>query len=213
MDPKPALEAAEKVFSLLDALDRDGIRLRHFDVGGGLGVPYEAGEREADLAGYAKGLLDLFAGRSEMLVFEPGRYLVGNAGVLLTRVEYLKPGEAKNFAIVDAAMNDLIRPALYDAHHEIVAVAPRAPSESTQWEIVGPVCESADFLGRDRTLALVEGDLLAVLSAGAYAFAMSSNYNTRGRACEVMIDGASMHVVRERESAPLLFCHESLLPS
>ena len=212
MDPAPALEAAEKVFSLLDGLAAEGIALRHFDVGGGLGVPYEPGEREADLAGYAAGLLKLFAERSETLVFEPGRFLVGNAGVLLTRVEYLKPGEAKNFAIVDAAMNDLIRPALYDAHHQIVPVAPRAPVESKRWEIVGPVCESADFLARDRMLALREGDLLAILSAGAYAFAMSSNYNTRGRACEVMVDGANAHVIRERETAPLLFCHESLLP-
>ena len=213
MDPKPALEAAEKVFSLLDALAKEGIRLRHFDVGGGLGVPYEAGEREADLDGYARGLLRLFEGRDEILVFEPGRYLVGNAGLLLTRVEYLKPGDAKSFAVVDAAMNDLIRPALYEAHHEIVAVRPRSPAGSEQWEIVGPVCESADFLGRDRTLALDEGDLLAVMSAGAYGFVMSSNYNTRGRACEVMIDGANVHVIRERETPPLLFCHESLLPS
>ena len=213
MDPAPALEAAEKVFTLLDALAREGIRLRHFDVGGGLGVPYEPGEREADLDGYAKGLLALFDGRAETLVFEPGRYLVGNAGLLLTKVEYLKPGDAKNFAIVDAAMNDLIRPALYDAHHEIVPVVPRPPAMSARWEIVGPVCESADFLARDRMLALAEGDLLAVLSAGAYGFAMSSNYNTRGRACEVMVDGAIVHVIRDRETAPLLFCNESLLPS
>ena len=212
MDPSPALEAAEKVSHLLDALSAEGITLEHFDVGGGLGIPYEPGEPEADLDGYARGLLELFRGRSEKLVFEPGRYLVGNAGVLLTRVEYLKPGEAKSFAVVDAAMNDLIRPALYDAHHDIVPVVPRAPAESVRWDVVGPVCESADFLARDRMLAIHEGDLLAVMSAGAYAFAMSSNYNTRGRACEVMIDGANAHVIRERETAPLLFCHESLLP-
>lgn len=212
MDPSPALEAAEKVSHLLDALGAEGITLEHFDVGGGLGIPYEPGEPEADLDGYARGLLELFRGRSEKLVFEPGRYLVGNAGVLLTRVEYLKPGEAKSFAVVDAAMNDLIRPALYDAHHDIVPVVPRAPAESVRWDVVGPVCESADFLARDRMLAIQEGDLLAVMSAGAYAFAMSSNYNTRGRACEVMIDGANAHVIRERETAPLLFCHESLLP-
>ena len=211
MDPTPALEAAGKVFSLLDALANEGIAIRHFDVGGGLGIPYEPDEREADLDAYARGLVAMFAGRSEALVFEPGRYLVGNAGVLLTRVEYLKPGEAKNFAIVDAAMNDLIRPALYDAHHEVVPVAPRAAA-GTRWDIVGPVCESADFLAHDRALELAENDLLAVLSAGAYAFAMSSNYNTRGRACEVLVDGAHAHLVRERESAPLLFCHESILP-
>ena len=214
MDPAPAIEAAGKVFALLDALSAEGIHLRHFDVGGGLGVPYEPGEGEADLAGYARGLLELLDGRGETLVFEPGRYLVGNAGALLTRVEYLKPGEANNFAVVDAAMNDLIRPALYAAYHDIVPVVARAggAADGTIWQIVGPVCESADFLGHDRALALAEGDLLAVLSAGAYGFAMSSNYNTRGRACEVMVDGARAHLIRERESVPLLFCHESILP-
>jgi diaminopimelate decarboxylase len=211
MDPAPAIEAAAKVFALLDALAAEGIRLAHFDVGGGLGVPYEAGESEADLAGYARGLLRLLDGRPVLLVFEPGRYLVGNAGVLLTRVEHLKHGEAKNFAIVDAAMNDLIRPALYQAHHEILPVAPRADA-ALRYQIVGPICESADFLGHDRMLALREGDLLAVMSAGAYAFAMSSNYNTRPRACEVMVDGANTHLIRARESTPLLFCHESILP-
>ena len=211
MDPAPAIEAAGKVFALLDALAGEGIALRHFDVGGGLGVPHEPGEAEADLAGYARGLLQLLEGRSETLVFEPGRYLVGNAGALLTRVEYLKPGESKNFAIVDAAMNDLIRPALYAAYHEMLPVTPRPGAKAT-WQIVGPVCESADFLGHDRELALAAGDLLAVMSAGAYGFVMSSNYNTRGRACEVMIDGARAHLIRERESAPLLFCHESILP-
>lgn len=214
MDPAPAIEAAGKVFALLDALSAEGITLRHFDVGGGLGVPYEPGEGEADLAGYARGLLPLLEGRSETLVFEPGRYLVGNAGLLLTRVEYLKPGEAKNFAVVDAAMNDLIRPALYAAYHDMLPVVPRAGGAATAtiWQIVGPVCESADFLGHDRALALAEGDLLAVMSAGAYGFVMSSNYNTRGRACEVMVDGARAHLIRERESIPLLFCHESILP-
>jgi diaminopimelate decarboxylase len=212
MDPAPAIEAAGKVFALLDALDAMGIQLRHFDVGGGLGVPHEPGEGEADLAGYARGLLQLLEGRGQTLVFEPGRYLVGNSGALLTRVEYLKPGEVKNFAVVDAAMNDLIRPALYAAYHDMLPVTPRAGAGAT-WQIVGPVCESADFLGHDRVLALVEGDLLAVMSAGAYGFAMSSNYNTRGRACEVMVDGALAHLIRERESAPLLFCHESILPN
>jgi diaminopimelate decarboxylase len=211
MDPAPAIEAAGKVLALLDALSAEGITLRHFDVGGGLGVPYEPGETEADLAGYASGLLQLLEGRSETLVFEPGRYLVGNAGMLLTRIEYLKPGEARNFAVADAAMNDLIRPALYAAFHDILPVTPLAGA-STVWQIVGPVCESADFLGHDRSLALAEGDLLAVMSAGAYGFVMSSNYNTRGRACEVMVDGARAHLIRERESAPLLFCHESILP-
>jgi len=211
MDPAPAIEAAAKVFALLDALCAEGIVLSHFDVGGGLGVPYEAGEAEADLAGYARGLNDLLAGRRELLVFEPGRFLVGNAGALLTRVEYLKHGATRNFAIVDAAMNDLIRPALYQAHHEIVPVAPRAAASPMTYQIVGPVCESADFLGHDRSLALADRDLLAILSAGAYAFAMSSNYNSRPRACEVMVDGANVHLVRARETIPLLFCNESIL--
>ncbi len=211
MDPAPAIEAAQKVFALLDALAADGIRLRHFDVGGGLGVPYEPGEGEADLDGYARGLLELLEGRSEELIFEPGRYLVGNAGLLLCSVLYLKPGESRNFAIVDAAMNDLIRPALYSAFHEMLPVLERDGAPVT-YQIVGPICESADFLGHDRALVLAEGDLLAVLSAGAYGFVMSSNYNTRPRAAEVMIDGEHAHLIRERESAPLLFCHESILP-
>jgi diaminopimelate decarboxylase len=211
MDPAPAIEAAAKVLALLDVLAAEGITLRHFDVGGGLGVPHEPGEDEADMAAYAHGLLQLLVGRSQTLVFEPGRYLVGSAGLLLTKVEYLKPGEVKNFAVVDAAMNDLIRPALYAAYHEILPVTPRADATAC-WEIVGPICESADFLGHARALALAEGDLLAVMSAGAYGFVMSSNYNTRGRACEVMVDGARAHLIRERESTPLLFCHESILP-
>src|SRR5205085_3965109 len=141
-DPAPALEAAEKVYTLIDALAREGIRLSHFDVGGGLGVAYQPGEREADLAGYARGLLALLEGRPELLVFEPGRYLVGNAGVLLARVEHLKHGEAKNFAIVDAAMNDLVRPALYDAYHAIVPVGRRHEDDAVRYDVVGPVCES-----------------------------------------------------------------------
>ena len=144
-------------------------------------------------------------------MFEPGRFLVGNAGILLTRVEYLKHGAAKDFAIVDAAMNDLIRPVLYEAHHEIVPVRPRDQARRN-YQIVGPICESADFLGHDRPLALEDGDLLAVLSAGAYAFAMSSNYNSRPRACEVIVDGDKAHLVRPRETIAELFAHESPLP-
>ncbi|MEO8137148.1 MAG: diaminopimelate decarboxylase [Betaproteobacteria bacterium] len=211
MDPAPAIEAAQKIFALLDALAAVGITLRHFDVGGGLGVPYEPGESEADLDGYARGLLQLLEGRKETLIFEPGRYLVGNAGLLLTRVLYLKPGEVRNFAIVDAAMNDLIRPALYSAFHDMLPVQQRSGAP-VMYQIVGPICESADFLGHDRALDLSEGDLLAVMSAGAYGFVMSSNYNTRPRASEVMIDGEHAHLIRERETAPLLFCHESILP-
>lgn len=211
MDPAPAIEAAQKIFALLDALAASGITLRHFDVGGGLGVPYEPEEEEADLDGYARGLLHLLEGRKETLVFEPGRYLVGNAGALLARVLYLKRGETRNFAVVDAAMNDLIRPALYSAYHAMLPVQERAGA-ATNYQVVGPVCESADFLGHDRALDLDEGDLLAVMSAGAYGFVMSSNYNTRPRACEVMVDGEHAHLIRERETTPLLFCHESILP-
>jgi diaminopimelate decarboxylase len=144
-------------------------------------------------------------------LFEPGRALVGNAGVLLTKVEYLKPSESKNFAIVDAAMNDLMRPALYDAYHDIVAVNPRV-GQTTNYEIVGPVCESGDFLGHDRELNLKEDDLLAIKSAGAYGMSMASNYNTRPRAAEVMVDGDSFHVIRQREKIVDLFALETLPP-
>jgi diaminopimelate decarboxylase len=152
-------------------------------------------------------LLEVFAGRKEELCFEPGRSLVGNAGLLLTRIEYLKPGETKNFAIVDAAMNDLARPALYDAWHDVVEVTPRALAPAT-YDVVGPICESGDFLARERSLAVVEGDLLAILSAGAYGMTMASNYNTRPRAAEILVDGASAHVVRERETVEELFARE-----
>lgn len=144
-------------------------------------------------------------------MLEPGRRLVGNAGVLLTRVEYLKPGEAKNFAIIDAAMNDLARPALYDAWHDIVPVVPRTGA-TQDWEIVGPICESSDFLGHKRALNIEPGDVLAVMSAGAYGMAMSSNYNTRARAAEVMVDGAEVHLIRRRETIEGLYALESLLP-
>jgi diaminopimelate decarboxylase len=149
--------------------------------------------------------------RNVMLVFEPGRALVGNAGVLLTKVEYLKPTESKNFAIVDAAMNDLMRPALYDAYHDIKPVQPR-DADAVSYEIVGPVCESGDFLGHDRVLALNEGDLLAIMSAGAYGMSMASNYNTRPRAAEVMVDGDQTHLIREREKIADLFALEKILP-
>ncbi|MBL8460865.1 MAG: diaminopimelate decarboxylase, partial [Zoogloea sp.] len=160
---------------------------------------------------YLKPLLERFAGRDEALCFEPGRSLVGNAGLLLTRIEYLKPGIEKNFAIIDAAMNDLARPALYDAYHEIVAVAPRELA-ATRYEVVGPICESGDFLGHDRDLAVETGDLLAILSAGAYGMTMSSNYNTRPRAAEVLVDGDTIHVIRQRETLEHLLRGERPLP-
>ncbi|MEO8508611.1 MAG: diaminopimelate decarboxylase [Betaproteobacteria bacterium] len=207
---EPYREAAAKVLDLVDRLRADGIALAHVDLGGGLGIRYRE-ESPIPLSDYARMVRALFAGRPERLVFEPGRRLVGSAGILLTRVEFLKPGTARNFAIVDAAMNDLLRPALYDAWHPVDAVRPRA-GEERQWEIVGPICESGDFLAHDRRLALAAGDLLAIGAAGAYAMAMSSNYNSRPRACEVIVDDRQMHVVRRREVVGELFALEKSLP-
>lgn len=207
---EPYREAATKVLELVDALAGEGIRLEHVDLGGGMGIRYRD-ESPPDLGAYAAMINALFADRSEMLILEPGRRLTGNAGLLLTRVCYLKPGAERSFAIVDAAMNDLLRPALYDAWHEVRAVRPRSEGTRT-WQIVGPVCESADFLARDRELALAEGDLLAILSAGAYAMAMSSNYNSRPRAAEVLVDGSTTHLVGRRETVDELFARESRLP-
>lgn len=206
----PFREAAGKVLSLVDALAAEGIALDHVDLGGGLGIRYRD-ETPVPVADYAALLAGLFRGRRETLLLEPGRSLVAEAGVLLTRVTYLKPGPAKNFAIVDAAMNDLIRPALYDAWHPVEPVRPRAAAPM-RWDVVGPVCESADFLARGRDLALEPGDLLAVRAAGAYAMAMSSNYNARPRACEVMVDGAAVHRIRRRETLDDLVALESRLP-
>lgn len=210
LDPAPVAEAAGKVLGLVDQLAAEGITLDHIDLGGGLGIRYQD-ETPPSVATYLAPLLEIFAGRKEELCFEPGRSLVGNAGLLLTRVEYLKHGEEKNFAIVDAAMNDLARPALYDAYHEAVAVKTRE-MPAQRYEIVGPICESGDFLAHDRELALAEGDLVALLSAGAYGMTMSSNYNTRGRAAEVMVDGAQMHEVRARETVESLYALERPLP-
>jgi diaminopimelate decarboxylase len=217
LDPAPAAEAADKVLALVDRLAAAGIVLEHIDLGGGMGIQYRREEPAPATADYLAPMLAKFAGRREKLIFEPGRSLVGNAGLLLTRVQVLKPGEEKHFAVVDAAMNDLMRPALYDAWHDIVPVAKvgagdTAPGTPMSYEIVGPVCESGDFLGHDRELALQEGDLLAVLSAGAYGMAMASNYNSRPRAAEVMVDGTHAHLIRRRESVAALFALESVLP-
>ena len=210
LDPAPMAEAAGKILGLVDQLAREGIHLDHIDLGGGLGIRYRD-EEPPTPTDYLKPLLACFEGRSEALCFEPGRSLVGNAGLLLTRIEYLKPGVEKNFAIIDAAMNDLARPALYDAWHEIVAVAPRE-LPATRYEVVGPICESGDFLGHDRDLSVAPGDLLAILSAGAYGMTMSSNYNTRPRAAEVLVDGDTVHVIRERETLEHLLKGERPLP-
>ncbi|WP_068809441.1 diaminopimelate decarboxylase [Thauera phenolivorans] len=209
LDPAPMAEAGQKVLGLVDQLAAEGITLEHIDLGGGVGIRYRD-ERAPTVADYLAPLLAVFAGRSETLCFEPGRSLVGNAGLLLTRIEYLKPGEEKNFAIVDAAMNDLARPALYDAWHEVVEVAPRA-ADAARYEVVGPICESGDFLAHDRSLAVAEGDLLAILSAGAYGMTMSSNYNTRPRAAEVIVDRDHAHLVRERETVAALYAGEHAL--
>lgn len=209
----PFLAAADRVADLVDELRAAGIELRHIDLGGGLGIRYrdeEPPSRQA-LVQAVLGRLDerLGAGRYEVL-FEFGRSLVGNAGLLLTRVEYLKQASERRFAIVDAAMNDLIRPSLYDGWHGVVPLRPRQ-GDALAWDIVGPVCESGDWLARDRALCLEPGDLLAIESAGAYAMAMSSNYNSRGRAAEVMVDGDRARLVRERESLESLFALERTL--
>ncbi|WP_339488922.1 diaminopimelate decarboxylase [Pseudomonas sp. EL_65y_Pfl2_R95] len=206
----PFLDALDRLLVLVDRLAERGISLQHLDLGGGLGVQYR--DEQPPLAGdYIKAVRERIAGRDLALVFEPGRSIVANAGVLLTQVEYLKHTEHKDFAIVDAAMNDLIRPALYQAWMDVVAVKPRE-GQGRNYDIVGPICETGDFLAKDRQLDLAEGDLLAVCSAGAYGFVMSSNYNTRGRAAEVMVDHQRAVEVRARETYSELYAGESRLP-
>lgn len=206
----PFLDALDRLLDLVDRLGDCGIHLRHIDLGGGLGVRYR--DEEPPLAAdYIKAVRERLVGRDLALVFEPGRFIVANAGVLLTQVEYLKHTEHKDFAIVDAAMNDLIRPALYQAWMDVTAVKPR-DTAARKYDVVGPICETGDFLAKERELALEEGDLLAVHSAGAYGFVMSSNYNTRGRAAEVLVDGDQAFEVRRRETVAELFAGESLLP-
>ncbi len=207
----PIADALERVLALVDRLHAAGIELTHVDIGGGLGIRYRD-EQPPTAADYAKVVRERLGDRKLKLVMEPGRAIVGNAGVLLTRVEYLKPTEYKNFALVDAAMNDLLRPALYDAWQRIEPVVENSAARPALYDVVGPVCESADFLGKDRELAIAPGDLLAVFSAGAYGFVMSSNYNSRPRAAELMVDGAQSHVVRRRETIEDLMQGESVLP-
>jgi diaminopimelate decarboxylase len=208
---KPFVDALERVLQLVDHLYDQGIALSHIDLGGGLGITYN--HETPPLPGdYAAPLLDMLAGRDLKVIIEPGRAIVGNAGVLLSRVEYLKHNEDKNFAIIDAAMNDLMRPALYQSWMNIIPVAPRNDAVPRHYDVVGPICETGDFLGKDRELALKEGDLLAIRSAGAYGFTMSSNYNTRARAVELMVDGGQVHVVRERETFAQLIAGEKVLP-
>jgi diaminopimelate decarboxylase len=206
----PMADAARKVISLVDELAADGIEIEHVDFGGGLGIRY-TDESPPAHERLVRMLLETLGERRQTVMIEPGRSLVGNAGVLLTRVEYLKHGEEKNFAVIDAAMNDLMRPALYDAHHDIRPVRRSGVSAMT-YDVVGPVCETGDFLGKERSLAIGEGDLLAVMSAGAYAMSMSSNYNTRPRAAEIMVDGGKVHLIRARERVDDLYAGEKRLP-
>jgi len=207
---EPFLDALDRLLDLVDRLADCGIHLRHLDLGGGVGVRYRD-EEPPLVADYIKAIRERVGKRDLALVFEPGRYIVANAGVPLTRVEYLKHTEHKDFAIIDAAMNDLIRPALYQAWMGVSAVIPRE-GEGRAYDLVGPICETGDFLGKDRVLNLAEGDLLAVQSAGAYGFVMSSNYNTRGRCAEILVDGDQAFEVRRRETIAELYAGESLLP-
>ncbi|MEH0667796.1 diaminopimelate decarboxylase [Vibrio scophthalmi] len=207
----PFIDATDRLLALIDDLKAQGINIAHLDVGGGLGVVYRD-ELPPQPSEYAKALLGRLNNHQDLeLIFEPGRAIAANAGVLLTKVEFLKHTEHKNFAIIDAAMNDLMRPALYQAWQNIVPVKPRE-GEAVTYDLVGPICETGDFLGKDRALVLKENDLLAVRSAGAYGFVMSSNYNTRARVAEVMVDGDKLHLVRQREELSSLWALENILP-
>ncbi len=206
----PFLAALERVLALVDALERDGMPITHIDLGGGLGIRYQD-ETPPPVAEYAQALIRALGDRPQKLLFEPGRLLTGNAGVLLAEVLYLKPGQGKNFAIVDAAMNDLMRPALYEAWHDILPLR-QTRAKGPRYDVVGPVCESGDFLARDRELALNAGDWVAIASAGAYGMSMSSNYNTRPRAAEVMVDGDRVYPIRDRETITMLMANERRLP-
>lgn len=206
----PFLDALDRVLDLVDTLAESGISIEHLDLGGGLGVTYES-ENPPSPAELCAAIKERMGNRTQQLIFEPGRSIAGNAGVLVTQVQILKSTEAKNFAVVDAAMNDMIRPALYGAYMNITEVNRNSEAPEQSWDVVGTVCESADFLGKDRKLRIAEGDLLVQHTAGAYSFVMSSNYNTRGRAAEVLVDGDQSHLVRERESvADLLRGEHSL---
>jgi diaminopimelate decarboxylase len=207
----PFVAALDRTLELADRLRAEGIAVAHIDVGGGLGIRYRD-ESPPAVPDYARALTERLGSRAVKLLLEPGRSLVGHAGLLLTRVEYLKHGAAgRNFAVVDAAMNDLIRPALYDAFHEILPVTRRA-GDAIAYDVVGPVCETGDFLAGERKLTVVEGDLLAIMAAGAYSMSMSSNYNSRPRAAEVVADGNVTHVTRERETIADLMAREALIP-
>jgi diaminopimelate decarboxylase len=207
----PFLDALDRLLTLIDSLAEEGINLRHLDLGGGLGVRYQD-EQPLEPGEFIAIILQRLGDRPLTLAFEPGRSISANAGVLLTRVDHIKCNPHKNFAIIDAAMNDMIRPALYQAWMNIEPVNPRSEGQVLSYDLVGPVCETGDFLGKDRELILEAGDLLSVASSGAYGFTMSSNYNSRGRAAEVMVDGDQFHLIRARETIADLIKGESLLP-
>jgi diaminopimelate decarboxylase len=211
IDTSPFLDALDRVLSLVDTLASMDISISHLDLGGGLGVRYR--DEIAPATGdYIASIRARLGDRKVTLMFEPGRSITANAGVLLTTVEYLKLNEHKNFAIIDAAMNDMIRPSLYDAWMDLLAVKPRNDGTLRHYDFVGPVCETGDFLAQDRELCIAEGDLLALASSGAYGFTMSSNYNSRGRAAEVMVDGDQCHLIRARETVTDLMRGETVLP-
>lgn len=207
----PFVDALDRVLLLIQELGDEGIAIEHLDVGGGLGIRYQD-EMPPEPAEYAKAIKERLGGSDLELLIEPGRAIAGNAGIMLTEVEYLKTTGEKNFAIVDAAMNDLLRPSLYSAWQEIVPVVSKVGAPQRVYDVVGPVCETGDFLGKERPLAIAEGDLLAVRGAGAYGFSMSSNYNSRPRPVELMVDGSQVHVIRRRELLNELFASESLIP-
>jgi diaminopimelate decarboxylase len=206
----PYAEAAGRLAALAGVIERAGVPLRHIDIGGGIGIRYQD-ETPEPIGSFLDGALGVLAGHKQTVLVDPGRSIVGNSGILLTRVEYVKRGAARSFLVVDAAMNDLVRPALYGAWHDVRPVRePESAAAHGVYDVVGPVCESGDFLAKDRTLAAGEGDLLAIMSAGAYAMTMSSNYNSRPRGAEVLVDGAAMHLVRSRESIESLFALERI---
>ncbi len=209
---RPFLDALDKVLHIVEILKNEGIELEHLDLGGGLGICYQD-EKPPEPRDYIHALLERLGQNKYEILLEPGRAIAGNAGILVTQVEYLKPTLEKNFAIVDAAMNDLVRPSLYSAWQAIIPVNENSEAAAMVWDIVGPVCETGDFLGKDRQLSLVVGDLLAIRSSGAYGFTMSSNYNSRPRVAEVMVDGSEVHLIRERESLVQLWTGEKLLPT
>ena len=210
-ETRPFLDALDKVLNLVAKLEAEGINLQHLDLGGGLGICYKD-EQPPKPADYIQAILARLGKPAVQILLEPGRAIIGNAGILVTQVEYLKMTPHKNFAVVDAAMNDLIRPALYQAWQDIIPVNRQSEAAQTSWDIVGPVCETGDFLGKDRPLKIAQGDLLAIGSSGAYGFSMSSNYNSRPRLPELLVDGSQLHLIRQRETIAQLWSGEHLIP-